>query len=225
MINSHKNYLKFKFLVIIFLFLMGCKKNPTTAIEVYKNDFEQVNLSKITGGLVAPYNLSNVLGFYNNGGFKIELDNLQEHDLIIISFDLYIHDSWSGNSRGPINIADGPDIWEMKVDGDPYIRTTFSNSGDCPGGVFCLQQSYPNNFPFSYDVKTGSFNNNLPGVCLLKGVIGGTTLYKIERTIKHQNRTLLIAFKDELKQSNSTNPLCDESWSLDNLVIKTSLLK
>lgn len=212
-------------LTINLLIIFGCKKNPDNPIIVYDNDFEQANLDKITGGLVATYNSSNVLGFYNNGGFKVELDNLEEHDLVSVSFDLFIHDSWSGNSKGPSGIIDGPDIWEMKLDGLPYIRTTFSNTGDCAGGVFCLQQSYPNNFPFSNDVKIGSYDSNLPGLCLFKDVPGGTTLYKIEKIIKHKNKLLLIEFKDELKQSNSADPLCDESWSLDNLVIKTLVLK
>lgn len=225
MVISNKNYLNLKYLFITFLFLMGCNKNPVNTVVIYNNDFEQANLSEITGGWINTYNSSNVLGFYNDGGFKIKLADLAEHDLITVSFDLYIHDSWSGNSKGPIGIVDGPDIWEMKVDGEPYMRTTFSNTGDCAGGVFCLQQSYPNNFPFSFDIKTGAYNKDLPGVCLLKDVIGGTTLYKIEKIIKHKKRDLLIEFKDELKQSNATNPLCDESWSLDNLVIKTSSLK
>lgn len=213
------------YLVLVLSVIAGCKKNPADVLEVYNNNFEQSDLSKISGGLIANYNFTNVLGFYNNNGFKITLDNLANHDLISVSFDLYIHDSWSGNSKGPINIADGPDIWEMKVDGDPYIRTTFSNTGDCNGGIFCLQQSYPKNFPFSNDIQTDAFNKDLPGVCLLKNMNGGTSLYKIERTIVHRNGSLVIEFKDELKQSNSTTPLCDESWSLDNLIIKTSTLK
>ena len=220
------NQKKYKLGILLLLSVfMACKKNPADIKEVYNNNFEQTDLSKISGGLISLYNFTNVLGFYNNDGFKITLNNLEQHELVIVSFDLYIHDSWSGNSRGPINIADGPDIWEMKVDEEPYIRTTFSNTGDCNGGVFCLQQSYPKNFPFSYDIKTGAFNKNLPGVCLFRNMPGGTSLYKIEKTILHKKGTLIVEFKDELKQSNAINPLCDESWSLDNLVVKISTFK
>lgn len=222
------NFLKFRRLIFLIfpLFLFtGCKKNAYNTVEIYNNNFENSDLSNISGGIVNDYNNSKVIGYYNNGGFKLLVNNISSHDLVTISFDLYIHDTWSGNNRGNAVVIDGPDIWQMKLDGEPYINTTFSNTGDCGGGVYCLQQSYPNNYPFHNDPKTGAYNKNLPGVCALKGLNGGTSLYKIEKTIKHRKGSLLVEFKDMLKQSNTNDPLCDESWSLDNLIIKTSNLK
>jgi hypothetical protein len=50
-------------------------------------------------------------------------------------------------------------------------------------------------------------------------------MYKIQKEIRHEKGTLVIEFKDLLKQSNAQYPICDESWSLDNLVVTTSVLK
>lgn len=222
------NFLNLRRLLILilpFLLFPGCEKTAKDTVEIYSNDFEKSSLANISGGIITDYNNSKVIGYYNKGGFKLSIEKIPTHDLITISFDLYIHDTWSGNSRGTTTITDGPDIWQMMVDGEPYIHTTFSNLGDCAGGVYCLEQSYPSNYPFSNEPKTGAFNKNLPGVCALKGVGGGTSLYKIEKTIKHRKGSLILEFKDMLKQSNALDQLCDESWSLDNLSIKTSNLK
>jgi hypothetical protein len=49
------------------------QKNPANMKEAYNNNFEQADLSKISGGLIKSYNFTNVLGFYNNDGFKFTL--------------------------------------------------------------------------------------------------------------------------------------------------------
>lgn len=212
-----------KLLLFLFSLLLcfGCKKSLNNSLEIYNNNFENLDLTGVSGGIINNYNNGKVVGFYNNGGFKLLLNNIPSHDVITISFDLYIHDTWSGNTKAYGTIIDGPDIWQMNVDGEPYINTTFSNLGNCSDGMYCLEQSYPNNFPFHNDPKTGAYIKNLPGVCASNGT---SALYKIEKTIKHHKGSLMIEFKDMLKQSNVSNPLCDESWSLDNLVIKSSIL-
>jgi len=205
------------------LFLTTCKKFPQEERVVYTNDFEQTDLKGISGGVLAVFNGSKMLGRYNNSGFNLSLDNLPKHDLIKITFDLYIQDSWDGNSKGDGKVIAGPDLWQMKLDGDTYINTTFSNT--ICNGVYCLMQSYPHNYPYNNEPKTGVLQGDLPGVCHFSGIPGGTSLYRIERIISHKKNTLFLEFQDMLKQSNVTNPLCDESWSMDNLIITTSVLK
>ena len=205
----------------VILLFTCCKKLPQNEQPVYENNFEQSDLSSVTGGLITDYNGSKVIGRYNNGGFILNLAGLPDHDFIKVSFDLYIHDGWDGDSKGDSIIVEAPDLWKMKVDGDEYINTTFSNT--VCNGVFCLMQSYPHNYPFHNNPKTGAARTDLPGVCHFKDIPGGTTLYKIERLIKQKKSTVSIEFKDLLLQSNSADPLCDESWSMDNIVI--SVLK
>ena len=104
--------------------------------QIYYNDFENNNLSKIDGGGLFFFNQSNVIGNFNNDGFTLHLDNVGPHEYIFVSFDLYIHGSWDGNLNGfPEN--DKADKWIMEYKPgmdlfkdpafDKYV-TTFSNS-------------------------------------------------------------------------------------------------
>ena len=120
--------MKKKLLFLIPLFFICCKTHVSNEVVVYSNDFENGDLSKVTNGIITQYNGSAVLGQYNckaanKGYFNVSLQNLPKHDLITISFDLYIHDSWDGNKPAP----DGPDIWQMLVDGNKYVYATNTN--------------------------------------------------------------------------------------------------
>ncbi|MEO8887341.1 MAG: hypothetical protein ABI367_14855 [Mucilaginibacter sp.] len=213
----NKNLVLVAFITTILLF--SCKQQVRNETVVYSNDFEANNLSGITNGTITQYNNTAVLGLYNNSYFSLLVNNLPKHDLVTITFDLYIHDSWDGNKQSP----DGPDIWEMSVDGNTFISATFSNA-PCAGGggVFCPPQSYPFNYPSSFNnPKTGAYRTDLPGICQLIGDPNGTTLYKIVKTFKHSNSILILKCLDKLVQTNSSNPKCDESWSVDNINIKT----
>ena len=204
--------------ILLFITIASCSKSVKNQEEVYFNDFESANLTGINSGAIENYNGTNVLGRYNSGGFDLQLNSLPKHSLVEVSFDLYIHDSWDGNKTS-VNI-DGPDIWKLIVDGNLYMNTTFSNSY-CDNSGFCLPQSYPQDYPnFNNNPKTGAANANLPGVCNLKGQAGGTTLYKITRTIEHSKASLLLQCRDQLIQTNTNDPKCDESWSVDNLRVK-----
>jgi hypothetical protein len=210
-----------KLLLIFFwvvLFFFSCKEKVRNEVQVYANNFESADLSAIQGGIITPFNGSAVLGQYSSSNFVLSLKDLPTHDLVKISFDLYIHDSWDGNKSTP----DGPDIWQLLVDNNTYIHTTFSNdicaSG---GGIFCPPQAYPSDYPNSnHNPKTGAFRTDLPGVCGLASSPNGTTQYKIERTIRHSNKTMLLQCLDRLVQANAVSQKCDESWSIDNIVIK-----
>lgn len=202
---------------IFFLLLtvLSCKDKIAASNEVYNNDFQTGNLNNLSGGVIEDYNGTKVLGRYNNSGFTLSLNNLPAHDLISVSFYLYIHDSWDGNSMFP----DGPDIWEMYVDGDPYMSTSFSNF-PCGAAELCRPQSYPNNYPNNFNnPKTGAAVVNLPPACKLT-IPNGTSLYKITKTFAHTGGAVSIKCFDKLSQTNDPNPKCDESWSVDNFNVK-----
>ena len=206
--------------VICLISIVSCRKNVSSEIDVYNNDFQSGNLTNFTNGVISPFNGSAVLGSYNNSNFILTVGNLPKHDLVKISFDLYIHDSWDGNKLSP----DGPDIWQLLVNGNTYINASFSNS-PCGQGTFCPPQSYPLDYPNNFNnPKTGAYNTDLPGFCHLSTDPHGTTLYKIEKTIKHSDKTLILQCLDKLVQTNTTDPKCDESWSVDNINIKAITL-
>ena len=119
---------------------------------------------------------------------------------------------------------------EFKPDMD-YLKTlhlinfvtTFSNSPCWPN--YCLRQSYPENYPFENNPKTGSFKTDLEKIC--KIFFGDkTSLYKIEKRFKSNGDAVIIRFYDELYQPNAIDKdgipqqKCDESWSMDNLRVR-----
>ncbi len=223
----------FKILLIFFLFANSCSYPKISSDElVYDNNFESEDLSEIDGGYISKFNNSNVLGDFNNDGFTLHLKETGEHDYIFISFDLYIHGTWDGNSnRFPEN--DKPDKWIMEINPDMDLIkdssidkfvTTFSNS-PCFSN-YCLKQSYPESYPFENNPQTGNSALNLPKKCEKSYFGSKTSLYKIEKSFKHSGNAVIIRFYDELYQPNAIDDFgvnqskCDESWSLDNLKVR-----
>lgn len=205
---------------IIFIFIFNsCAKNVNNEVEVYSNDFEGSLLTSITNGSIYSFAGTKVLGTYSNGGFGLALNNLPEHDLVDVSFDLYVHDNWVGNQNTSYNET-SPDIWELKVNGKTFISTTFSNQ-DCVFGNICPPQSYPADYPNNnQNPKFGATRTDFPGVCSKLNNPAGSTLYKIHKSISHAEKTLLLQCLDEFTQRNVVDNKCNASWSIDNLKIK-----
>ena len=199
---------------------------------VYENNFENDNLSKIDGGEISTFNDTKVIGNYNNDGFTLFLDEIGSHDYVFVSFDLYIHGTWDGNFNG-FQVNDKPDKWileynpEMDLFKDNSVdtfTTTFSNSPCWPN--YCLRQSFPENYPFENNPKTGSIKVGLAKKCVDNFFGGTTTQYNIEKSFKSSGDGLVLRFYDELYQPNAidkdgiSQSKCDESWSLDNLKVR-----
>ncbi|WP_219223188.1 hypothetical protein [Pedobacter antarcticus] len=210
--------------ILAFPFLLSCAKSVNSDVEVYANDFENGNLTGITKGEIGTFNGSKVLGQFNNGGFDLALNDLPAHEMVEVSFDLYIHDNWDGNAQFADNVI-GPDIWRMRVDDQTYINTTFSNAA-CTPGFICPPQSYPADYPNNnQNPRVGAEKTKLPGVCAQRTSPTGTSLYKIKKRIAHSSANLLIQCDDKLMQKNVADPKCDESWSVDNIKVRVINLK
>jgi hypothetical protein len=207
---------------------MACSKEELTSdIEVYFNDFENNELSEITGGRIIEFDGQHVNGNFNNDGFQLHLNNLPDHEYVFISFDLLIHDTWDGNFNGFDD--DYPDSWTMdinsninlnKVD-DMKFTTTFSNT-PCDSEL-CLWQSYPSAYPFLSGPQSGR-TGTAPGMCVWSDRTNGTSVYRVQKTYEHKDKALFIDFYDRLYQPNVPSAKCDESWSLDNLMIRTLII-
>ena len=218
-----KNYqLTILCLLMVFAFILASCKGLQKDTVVYFNDFENDSLTNIIDGKIGEYNGSKVIGRYSQNGFLLRLDSLPTHNMVQITFDLYIHDTWDGNSVKP----EGPDIWIMNIDGWSAIYATFAN------GLFTnYTQSYPVIQP-EYNPSTGFkfFNNkpnsnaiktDLPGACKLKDQKGGTSLYRITYTFDHVSSKIDLGCFAQLEDPDLVNKNCNESWSVDNLKIKT----
>ena len=199
---------------------------------VYENDFENSDLTFIDGGDIISFNNTNVIGDFNNDGFTLFLEDIGEHDYVFISFDLYIHGSWDGNLNG-FSENDKADKWvmefkpDMQLFKDPssdHFTTTFSNS-PCWSN-YCLRQSYPEQYPYENNPKTGSFKTNMAQICTDSFFGDKTTLYQIEKGFKSSGNNVIVRFFDELYQPNAIDKdgvpqqKCDESWSMDNIRVR-----
>lgn len=194
---------------------MGCAKSGYNEVMVYNNNFKSGTTDKLTGAILYKNNGEYLIGRYNKGGFTLDLDNLPEHKAIQIIVEPRFHDSWDGNNNyGGI---DGPDIWNMKMDGANIVNSTFSNS-PC-NAIYCEYQSYPADFGLiNNPPKNGSYMD-VAGICHMPDVFK-TSIYKIDKTIKHSASKVSIRFQDFLVQKNVADQMCDESWSMGSIIIK-----
>ncbi len=213
---------RFPFLLIatlaFFILNSSCKGIPDKT-EVFNSNFEREVPVNVVNGKIEQYNGTGVLGRYSQGGFKVEVKGMTEHDMIQITFDLYIHDTWDGNASSP----EGKDIWIMNLNGGSLIYATFAN-----GGCTNCTQSYPDAQPaffnnlFNFALNKPNSNairTDLPGACALKDIKGGTSMYRIQRTFNHTASSLELACFAGLEDADIANKNCKESWSVDNMRI------
>ena len=195
---------------------------PEQPFYFYDFESDYTNLEKI---YISEFDGDKVMGPFNNNGFYMHWDNLPKHDYIKLTFDLYIHDTWEGNTNELNNGQPDHDAWIIEFDPDSkvkphekiYYETTFSNGGCFPG--YCQAQSFPNEFPFYNDAREGAHVKYLQGRCLYADSPYGSSMYKIEKIFPHKNSSMVISFYDRLKQNVPFDKLCEESWSMDNLNI------
>jgi hypothetical protein len=204
--------------------LFSCDEGTLVdALLVYQNDMEIDSLNTaLIGARTHTFDESQVLGPYHNSGFTVFIEDLPKHDVILITFDLYAHDSWDGNLEG----VGGPDYFEVMIDEleprlpSPFVfRTTFSNA-NCDE-VRCLYQSFPLSYPHRALPRTGrALNKLLPGRCSkANNQTNGSILFPVQIQFDHAAPLAILRFQDRLRQTNTANPSCDESWSLDNLKV------
>lgn len=87
-------------------------KDNKNISQVYFNDFQTAGSypewdnNTVT---TAPNNSTKFLGRFEKGTVNLSFDNLPAHTEIILSFDLYIIQSWDGNGE----MLNGPDYWSL----------------------------------------------------------------------------------------------------------------
>lgn len=213
------------FTALLIFSVQSCSKEDLpveTPFYFYNFESDYRNIDSV---FVSEFDNSKVLGPFNNSGFSVHWEDLPEHEFIRLTFDLYIHDSWEGNSNESGNGLLDHDAWMIEFDPHLkvkphekiYFETTFSNGLCIPG--WCYQQSYPNEFPFNNEARTQAASKKINGRCLWADTPTGTSVYKINKIFPHENSCVAIAFYDRLKQDAPFDQLCEESWSLDNLSI------
>jgi PKD repeat protein len=186
--------------------------NAAVFTTAYSNNFSSSIGNAWTFPAIIPANVpsiqnydgGSVLGYLSNQQAKLNLTSLPSHDSITVDFDLYIHDTWDGNST-----VSGPDMFRVILDNDTALNTTFSNET-----WNSTTQSYPNNFSASNASFTGSLTRTLPTACNF----GGGSLsakYHITKKVSHTASTL-----EMILEAAGLENVCNESWSIDNVTVQ-----
>ena len=203
------------FALLVFLGLASCVESVENQVQIYSNNFSKSDLANFENGRLFVWRNDTIAGFYNNEEVAVTLYKLPPHNYLKVSVELLIHDTWDGNKNDSVS---GPDYWFMGIDGRDLLRTTFSNT-PCVS-TFCLYQSFPNDFFRQNYPKAGAIETNMPGLCLFGKVENYTSRYRVEKLIEHTvTDSIRFYMRDELMQTNSPWPRCDESWSIANISI------
>jgi hypothetical protein len=202
-------------LAVVFIGFTACKKNITIRERVDFEDAEDGianNISAYTGSganygnMVRPFAGTNVIGNFNNTVLNLVVDNLPSHNMVYVSFDLYAHDKWEGNRVGLPGIVD---VWNVKVNEEFQLSTTFSNIRTQP-------QAFPEWIGSSTNISRGNaIDTLLPGNCLWEAQPNGTSKYKITFARPHTSSNFTLSLNDALQGS-----YCEKSWSIDNILIE-----
>ena len=199
-----------KLFVLIAIAFVFTSFQAVEATIIYQNDFQSAVLTgwSSTGGAVTISTSPNgqkFLGRHSTYGFSNETVSLSLSGVpvpnigITLAFDLYIIQSWDGNSD--------PDIFELSVSGGPVLLyTTFGTHNP-------RYQSYPDNYGTgaSYTWNTGA-----SAIGTLGYTFYGDAIYHLEYTFPHPNSNLIINFA-----ARNLQGITDESWGIDNVIIST----
>ncbi|PZX59856.1 hypothetical protein LV84_01065 [Algoriphagus ratkowskyi] len=206
-------------LVAVVLFF-SCADTLESEQVVYTNDFSDADLTGFENGRFIIFENDTIVGYYHNEELAVNLTGLPAHNLLKVTLEILIHDSWDGNTSDGVS---GPDQWFFGVDNEEVFRTTFSNT-PCES-TYCLYQSYPDTFSKTNKPKTGATQTNMPGLCLFGTAPNYTTQYSISKIIEHKNSTARIYMDTDLVAENAPDPKCDESWSLAGITVEALILK
>ncbi len=178
-------------------------ESRTLLSRVYTNSFDTgvvgSEWSRQIPTDVTPVGARRFLGQFSNDTVSLSLSGLAPHTDATVSFDLYLINSWDGNSN-----VYGPDRWSLGVQGGPtLLDTTFSN-------VSSENQAYPDAYPVgNYPARTGASESNSLGYGGF-----GDTVYHITETFAHSAGSLVLNFAENAPAFDT------ESWGIDNVSVK-----
>jgi hypothetical protein len=180
---------------------------PSGLVPFYSADFEAGAGREWTPDMAS--NSPTGIGYMGQFGpqtVSLTLTNFPALAVGYVAFDLYIFNTWDGNS-----VTNGPDYWKLAVGGGAtLINTTFSgNQGE--------NQSYP--WPFGmgdFPWCTAAVGINLVGYPQANGgsAFIADSVYHLQFAFTNVATNLVLNFSASDLQS-----LSDESWGLDNVQV------
>lgn len=218
--NKWSKGVKMIFLLMTLVSFFSCTDTLESDQVVYTKDFSDLNLDGIENAKLFVFEEDTVLGYYHNEEVAVNISDLPSHNLLKITFEILVHDTWDGNSSDGVS---GPDHWFFGVDREEVFRTSFSNT-PCVS-TYCLYQSYPDDFFKQNIPKTSAIQTDMPGRCYFSSSPNYTTRYSISKIIEHKNPSARIYMNSALVAENALDPACDESWSLAAITVEALTLK
>lgn len=210
-----KTQLNYLVLLIFSMSLFACSKAIPERNFAYYNDFENTDIPTkmkvynafglVDSNKIARFNNNNVFGRFNSNFVVLQVDSTPAHNVLKIEFDLFLHDNWKGNFIPPGGSL--PDIFQVKLDNNPIMITTFSNDNN------------PQSFPANYQptmINNPAFSNSwgtMEGACSKLGQKNGTSWYRLEFFTLHKG-PIEMSFQDVLFTASD---FCTKSWSIDNI--------
>lgn len=178
---------------------------PFTNQQAHRQNFEAGIFTNYSSTDSFTYNGTKVFGPFANDSVTYTMNAIPRHDSITVSFDLYLHDSWEGNCA-----TVGEDRFKFMVNNNTLLNETFSNSLTC-------NQSYSSTgISGSYPAFTGAVASGLPQRCLSGS---SSSKYTITKSFAHSASSLVFSWLGALRDTSANLGKCNESWSLDNIVI------
>lgn len=174
-------------------------------LQVYSNAFETAPGPEwsATTSDQTPAGARRFLGRFGHTTVKLRLSDLPPHTKVQIGFDLFVLQSWNGNST-----TNGPDTWGLAVTGGPVLLTTTFHG---PTTNNALRQAYPGPFPgIAFPACTGAAETATLGYSP-----DGDSVYRLSYTFAHSTNWVEFNFV-----GGTTESLPNESWGLDNVVVR-----
>jgi len=179
---------------------------------VYWHDFKTVPGGEWSKRYVntTPNGQRTFLGQFGAEEVTLELDELEEHSIVKVTFELFIINTWEGS----VGFNSGPDIWDLNVftpsdccELENLIHTTFANCD-------CDYQAFPANHPDArYRGLTAADEVNTLGY-------PEDSVYYLTFTFFHTAPNLAFRFS----ATPHLQALDDESWGIDNIYVEMDYL-
>ena len=147
----------------------------------------------------APETKDVFLGQFGDQKVTFILNNLPEHDSVVIQYDLYIILSWDGNW-----LTEGPDLYSFFFEDSCYLHATFTHQHFWGTGDQ-LTQSFPDNYgEGKYPPNTGSIIHNNLGYKFQypDTLVNMNGVYRFQYLFDHIKDSLKLEFQGSLPSLN-----------------------
>lgn len=171
----------------------------------------------------APSGARRFLGRFASQTVTLTLTNLPPHTHVELAFDLLIMRAMDGSNGGDV----GPDVFDVSVlNGPSLLHTSFATHSVETNRL----QSFPETFPNGlHPPHTGAAETNTLGytwdwrnyaLWWDRGIGAMDAVYPLVFSFPHTTNTIQVRFA----LSSPEASVDDESWGLDNVVLKTVTL-